>query len=589
MMDADRTHPTTHNRIIQGIPASEGIAIGPIFCSRPRNLRLPQNLSPDAQVELNRFQSARQQAAEEIKALGARIATRAGKSSAAIFEAHLVMLSDPMLEELVQENIEAGQTAESAVAQAADELAEMLGSVEHEALAARSTDIKDVGQRILRILLGLPDSDLSTLIEPSVIAAHDLTPSDTASLEPGLVLGFCTAVGGPTSHTAILARTLGIPAVVGIGEEALDILQQGQKVILNGVDGTLIIDPTDEQISHHQQVSERQKTQFSQMQSHAHDAAHTASGRRIEVAANVGSLDSAREAVKMGAEGIGLLRTEFLYLEEDQSPGEERQVAAYQAILDAMEDRPVIIRTLDIGGDKPLSYLPVPTEMNPFLGWRGIRICLDNLPLFKTQLRAILRAAADRDVHIMYPMISGIEELRRANAVLAEAKDELASEGLPHAANPSVGIMVETPAAVLIGDALASECDFFSVGSNDLTQYTLAVDRTNEHVSGLYQSLHPAVLRAIKLTIDAAHAHGKWVGICGEMAGMQEAIPILLGLGLDEFSMVSRAIPKAKWLISQLSDAETKELADQALSLATVAEIKQLVGERLAALDISSD
>lgn len=584
-MDADRTH----TRIIQGIPASDGNAIGPIFCLRRRELPLPQTPSSDEKAELDRFQSAGQRAADEIMAIREHITTRAGKSSAAIFEAHLVMLSDPMFQDLVQENIKAGQTAESAVAQAADELAKMLGSLEDQTLAARSSDIKDVGRRIVRILLGLPDDDPNSPIQPSIIAAHDLTPSDTASLEPSLVLGFCTAVGGATSHMAILARTLGIPAIVGIGDEALDSLQQGQKVALNGGDGTLTIDPTDDEISHYHQLSESREMQFAQMQSQAHDPAHTASGTRIEVAANVGSLESAREAVAMGAEGIGLLRTEFLYMEEDRSPSEETQVAAYQAILDAMAGRPVLIRTLDIGGDKPLSYLPIQTEMNPFLGWRGIRICLDDIPLFKTQLRAILRAAQGRDIQIMYPMISGIEELRRANEVLAQAKGELVSEGLPHTAKPSVGIMIETPAAVLIADALAAECDFLSIGSNDLTQYTLAVDRTNERVSRLYQSLHPAVLRAIKLTIDAAHAHGKWVGMCGELAGMQEAIPILLGLGLDEFSMVPRAIPKAKWLISHLSDPETKEIAEQVLSLSTVEEIKQLVSERLAALNISFD
>ena len=561
-------------RKLQGIAASEGIAIGPAFRYQPLHLEVPQRKAASPEEELARFEAASEQAREELATLRDLVLERADEESAAIFDAHAMMLSDPMLQDEVKKRVEAGRNIEQAVSEAVKDIAAQLSAMEDEYFAARALDVQDVGRRVLRILLGLPDTSLDKLSQPSIIVAQDLTPSDTARLDPQLTLGFCTAVGGLTSHTAILARTLGLPAVVGLGVEALDQIPDGATLVLDGSEGVVIVNPRQSTVKRYEKARERQKARLAEVQAVAGEDAYTADGRRVEIGANVGDLDSAREAVQFGAEGIGLLRTEFLYLQDTRPPSEEKQVGVYRAIFEAMEGRPVIVRTLDIGGDKPPSYLEFADELNPFLGWRAIRICLDDLPLFKTQLRAILRAAVGHRVLIMYPMISGLDELRQANAVLDEVRAELESEGLEYAPDVPVGIMVETPAAVALADVLAKECDFFSLGTNDLTQYTLAVDRTNERVAKLFQPLHPAVLRLIKQTIDASHAEGKWTGMCGELAGMKKAIPILVGLGLDEFSMVPRAIPEAKWLIRQLTSDRAAEIAEQALSLGTAAEVE---------------
>jgi phosphotransferase system enzyme I (PtsI) len=463
------------------------------------------------------------------------------------------------------------------VRDASDELAAMLGGMEDELFAAREADMRDVGRRLLRILLGVSDTSIEKLQAPAVVVAHDLTPSDTVSLRSEFTLGFCTAAGGLTSHVAILARTLGLPAVVGLGKKALDQISDGTKLVLDGTGGSVILDPEPATLGRYESMREKASARLAAMQVTSSKNALTADGRRVEVGANIGDSDSAGEAVRYGAEGVGLLRTEFLYLQNTRPPDEAQQMAAYKSVFDAMRDRPVIVRTLDIGGDKPPAYLKFDAELNPFLGWRAIRICLDDHPLFKTQLRAILRAAVGHRALIMFPMISSVEELRAAKAILAEVRVELDSAGLDYAREVPVGIMVETPGAAMLTDFLALECDFFSLGTNDLTQYTLAVDRTNERVAKLFQPLHPAVLRLIKRTIDAAHQHGKWVGMCGELAGMQKAIPILLGLSLDEFSMAPRSIPEAKWLIGQFSDARAREIAEEALSKATAAEIEDFM------------
>jgi phosphoenolpyruvate-protein phosphotransferase (PTS system enzyme I) len=453
-----------------------------------------------------------------------------------------------------------------------------------ELFAARALDVQDVGRRLLRILLGLPDTALSAVTEPSIIVAEDLTPSDTASLDPSLTLGFITAQGGLTSHSSILARTLGLPAIVGMGQSLLDNVSNGALIVMDGRTGEMILEPEQETIALYRQVKTQRESHLEILKTAAQKETHTANSRRVEVAANVGEVATARDAIEHGAEGIGLLRTEFLYLEDSQPPSEEKQFRIYREIFKVMAGRPVIVRTLDIGGDKPPSYLPIPQEMNPFLGWRAIRISLDEQDLFKTQLRAILRAAAGYNARIMFPMVSDLDELRRARDIVDTVKRDLALASVEFAFDVPVGIMVETPAAAMLVEVLAEASDFFSLGTNDLTQYTLAVDRGNAKVSSLFQPLHPAVLRLIKQTIDAGHAKGKWVGMCGELAGMTKAIPILLGFGLDEFSMNPRAIPEAKHLIGKLTDERVHEIAGQAMSFGTAAEIENYMKAILAEL-----
>ncbi len=564
-------------RVFTGIAAAEGIAIGPAFCYHPLYLEPPQRAAGPVGEEWQRFESACQQAQQELAAVKAGVLTRADAESAAIFDAHSLMVADPTLADAVKARLEAGQPVETAVVEASGELAATLGAMEDEYFAAREADMRDVGRRLLRILLGVADTSADSLQQPSVIVAHDLTPSDTAGFRPELTLGFCTAAGGLTSHTAILARTLGIPAVVGLGEAPLQAIRDGTSLVVDGSGGKVTLAPGKATLKHYEEVRASQSARLTVIEAAASQDARTASGKRVEVGANIGDAATAREAVRYGAEGVGLLRTEFLYLQETQPPSEDKQFKAYRRVFEAMEGRPVIVRTLDIGGDKPPSYLKFEAEMNPFLGWRAIRICLDDIQLFKTQLRAILRAAVGHRALIMYPMISGLEDLRAANSVLAEVRGELDHEKLDYARDIPVGIMVEIPAAAVMADALAAECDFLSIGTNDLTQYALAVDRTCERVAKLYQPLHPGVLRLVKQTIDAAHRQGKWVGMCGELAGMPRAIPILLGLGLDEFSMVPRAIPEAKWLIGRLADERAAEIAAQVLGLVTVAEIEELM------------
>ena len=571
-------------KTLKGIPASDGIAIGSVFCYIPAELTIPACAAGTVDEEMARFENARELARVELKDLYDAIEKRAGKEEASIFEAHQEMLSDPALEGKVSAEVEIGQTVEQALVKAIEELASLLAGMNDELFAARALDVKDVGRRILRILLGLPDTALSAVTEPSIIIAEDLTPSDTASLDPDLTLGFITAQGGLTSHSAILARTLGLPAIVGMGNGLLEKVSNGTSIVMDGRTGEMILEPDQETVIRYTKIKAQRDSHLQILKVAAEKDAHTSNGRRVEVAANVGEAASARDAMKYGAEGIGLLRTEFLYLEDSQPPSEEKQYRIYREIFEVMSGRPVIVRTLDIGGDKPPSYLPFPNEMNPFLGWRAIRISLDEPQLFKTQLRAILRAAVGHHARIMFPMVSDLDELRRAREIVEAVKRDLRLASVEFAEEVPVGIMVETPAAAMLVDVLAEVSDFFSLGTNDLTQYTMAVDRGNAKVSGLFQPLHPAVLRLIRQAIDAGHAKGKWVGMCGELAGMTKAIPILLGFGLDEFSMNPRAIPEAKHLIGKLTDEKTREIASQAMSFGTAAEIENYMKGILASL-----
>jgi phosphotransferase system enzyme I (PtsI) len=570
-------------KVVRGVPASEGIALGPAYLYQPMELAMPSREADSSEDEMARYTAALEQAHQELEVVQETILARTGsEEEAAIFEAHAVMLDDPALEQGVRERVEAGLIVERSLQETIDELANMLSSMDDELFAARAADVRDVGCRLLRILLGVPAFSLSGMSQPAIIVAHDLSPSDTASLEPELALGFCTEVGGLTSHTAILARTLGIPAVVGLGVGFMEKVQDDLQLAMDGETGDVILDPERATLRRFEAKHQQRLSWLQILQQEAHSPAQTAEGARVDVGANVGDIQSARAALQYGAEGIGLLRTEFLYLEDIQPPNEEKQYEAYRAIFALFEKKPVIVRTLDIGGDKPPSYMEFEPELNPFLGWRAIRISLQQLPLFRTQLRAILRAAVGHNVLIMFPMISGLEELQRAKEVLAEEQEKLEQDAIPHAVSLPVGIMVETPAAAVLGDVLAQHCDFFSIGTNDLTQYALAVDRTNERIAELYQPLHPAVLRLIRTSIDDAHRHGIWVGMCGELAGMQKAIPLLLGMGLDEFSMTPRAIPEAKWLLRQLKQSEMRQLVSEAMAMGTASQIENFMHQFLA-------
>ncbi|HET7012104.1 MAG TPA: phosphoenolpyruvate--protein phosphotransferase [Anaerolineales bacterium] len=566
---------------LRGIPASEGIAIGPVHCLRPGKPEIPPRTAGAFEDESRRFDEARQAAGRELAELQSRLAERAGAEEAAIFDAHRLMLDDPMFTEQVRRRLQGGAPVEQAVAESAGEIADRLASMSADVFAARAADVRDIGNRLVRILLGRPEASLGVLREPSVIVAEDLTPSEAAGLDPRMTLGFCTAAGGLTSHTAILARMLGLPAVVGLGESLLTSVVDGDEVILDGGDGLVWVAPSASRLSEYRARQEARRRWEQAWRAAARGQGRTADGRRVEVAANVGDLASARQAAASGAEGIGLLRTEFLFLEASRPPSEDEQTEAYAEVFSAMAGRPIIIRTLDIGGDKPPSYVKFPRELNPFLGWRAIRVSLDQPDLFVTQVRAILRAAVGHDVRILLPMVSRQEEVVQARRLIGRAEADLAQDGLPHVEGLPVGIMIETPAAALLVDVLGKTSDFFSLGTNDLTQYTLAVDRGNARVAPLFQTLHPSVLRLVRSAIQAAHAGRKWIGMCGEMAGMRAAIPILVGLGLDELSMAPASIAEAKALIARLDGDQARRLADEALALATGAEISAKADEFL--------
>lgn len=574
-------------RTLNGIPASQGVAIGPVFRYEGVEFEVVCRQIEDADAEWARLKAAIATARQELEALGEKTAEEVGEKEAAIFEAHLMMLNDPELLRTVQSTIRTEKiNAESALERATEQYAQALEAMDDEYLRARAVDVRDVANRVIRILLGLEAASASDLAQPSIVVARDLTPSDTAMLDKAYVLGFLTAEGGATSHTAILARTLGLPAVLGVGETALNVTSD-DVVIVDGDEGVAHIAPD----AQTQLLYERKQDTLAEVrawtQTHALEPAITEDGQRVEVVANIGTVSDAHAALTRGAEGVGLLRTEFLYLERPDLPTEDEQADVYAEITDVFEGDPVILRTLDIGGDKELPCLDLPQEMNPFLGVRALRLGLARPEeVFKPQLRAVLRAATHRNLKVMFPMVATVGEVREARALLDECRAELVAEGVTVPDDFEVGIMIEIPAAALMADHLAAEVDFFSIGTNDLTQYTMAADRTNADVSYLMNGLEPAVLRLVKMVIDAAHAQDKWVGMCGELAGEPLAIPILLGLGLDEFSMSPPAIPIAKQIIRALSYETTQEVARRALQLESAEAVADFVKSEVAAVDV---
>jgi phosphotransferase system enzyme I (PtsI) len=558
---------------LKGIAASAGLATGPVYLVQTEAVRAERTTITDAAPELSRLDAALAQAATEIEALRRRTEEKVGPEEAKVFEAHSLMLQDPSLVDAARALVEGEQvTAAWAFQVAGEQMAEILAGLDDPYLRERAADVTDVASRVVRILLGRPAASLTDLNTPSIIVAHDLTPSETAQLDHDLILAFATDIGGPTSHAVIMARTLGIPAVVGLREVTAK-AKHGDTAILDGATGDVILRPDGAALTEATRRKDALALRRRVLDAQLQLPAITLDGQKLELAANIGKPEDAEPALKKGAQGVGLFRTEFLYMQGAELPTEEQQYRAYRAALETMFPHPVIIRTLDIGGDKHVAALPMPEEMNPFLGLRAVRLCLEHKELFKTQLRALLRASSHGKLRIMYTMIQSLQEIKAANGVLAEARAELEAEGA-HIGKYEVGIMVEIPAAAVISDLLAPHVDFFSIGTNDLIQYTLAVDRMNERVSHLYQPFHPAVLRLIRLVCQAAHNAGKWCGMCGEMAGDPIAAPVLLGLGLDEWSMSAPSIPAVKEILRAVTAAECANLARDLINLSDPAEIR---------------
>ena len=563
-------------KMLRGIPVSQGVI-------RSRAVVLDRTridpakwgvLESDPAGEEDRLQASLVETRRQILAVQERLREAMGVKEAQIFDAHLLVLEDPMLiEEATRFIREDLVTAEFAFHEASEKYAEALGKVDDAYLSERAADIRDVAQRVLADLMGqAPCTGLTDLTEPCVVVAHDLTPSDTAMMDPAMVLGFVTEVGSRTSHTAILARSLRIPAVLGL-DKAISELHTGESVLLDGFNGFVVIDPSEQTLFEYGQLVDRQTSIEESLEVIHDDAAETRDGHRIILSANIERAADVEGVLKCGATGVGLFRTEFLFINRSDLPGEEEQFAAYCKVTESLAPDPVIIRTLDLGGDKLLSHVNVAAEMNPFLGWRAIRLCLQEKDLFRTQLRAILRASVFGNLKIMYPMISGVEELEAANVLLDECREQLRDEGVAFAEDVEIGIMIETPSAAMIADSLAKRVKFFSIGSNDLIQYALAVDRLNEKIAHLYEPTHPGILRLIKATVDAGQAHGIWTGICGEMAGDLAAVPLLLGLGVSELSVTPSMVPRVKMLIRSIEMSEARKLAEFALNSDSPKEI----------------
>ena len=559
--------------MLKGVAAAPGIAVGPVFQFQRQEISI-DDVSDGLVLDWERLQDALARAREQLNNLNRQMIEKGLKAEAAIFDAHLELLEDPELTEAVQARIQKGQDALRAWKETIEDNAMVVAALNDPILSARADDLRDVGRRVLRLMVGAKDTADLLPDKQIVIVARELSPSDTVSFNKDHVLGFCIVKGGPTSHTAILARALGLPAIVSVDESVLK-LENDAYVIVSGTDGTITFNPSSEELKTAEQTRNKWLEQRRLAMEQANAPAVTADGRDVEVVGNAGSLADAEKALEMGAAGIGLLRTEFLFLERKTAPTEDEQFEVYRSIAETMGKLPVIVRTLDVGGDKPLPYIKMQREENPFLGERGIRLCLNRPDLFRQQLRAILRASQHGNLLIMFPMVGDIEEYRQARAMIDELEKEL---NIPRV---STGIMIEVPSAALMADVLAHDVDFFSIGTNDLTQYTLAMDRMHPALAGKQDGLHPAVLRLIAKTIEGAHKHGKWAGICGELGSDPFAVPILIGLGIDELSMNVPSVPMVKAQIRTLKTPELQELAQQALECSTAMEVRELVKNKL--------
>ncbi|HDC9397670.1 TPA: phosphoenolpyruvate--protein phosphotransferase [Staphylococcus aureus] len=566
------------SKLIKGIAASDGVAIAKAYLLVEPDLTFDKNEKvTDVEGEVAKFNSAIEASKVELTKIRNNAEVQLGADKAAIFDAHLLVLDDPELIQPIQDKIKnENANAATALTDVTTQFVTIFESMDNEYMKERAADIRDVSKRVLSHILGVELPNPSMIDESVVIVGNDLTPSDTAQLNKEFVQGFATNIGGRTSHSAIMSRSLEIPAIVGTKSITQEV-KQGDMIIVDGLNGDVIVNPTEDELIAYQDKRERYFADKKELQKLRDADTVTVDGVHAELAANIGTPNDLPGVIENGAQGIGLYRTEFLYMGRDQMPTEEEQFEAYKEVLEAMGGKRVDVRTLDIGGDKELSYLNLPEEMNPFLGYRAIRLCLAQQDIFRPQLRALLRASVYGKLNIMFPMVATINEFREAKAILLEEKENLKNEGHDISDDIELGIMVEIPATAALADVFAKEVDFFSIGTNDLIQYTLAADRMSERVSYLYQPYNPSILRLVKQVIEASHKEGKWTGMCGEMAGDETAIPLLLGLGLDEFSMSATSILKARRQINGLSKNEMTELANRAVDCATQEEVIELV------------
>ncbi|MHB8073284.1 phosphoenolpyruvate--protein phosphotransferase [Desulfosporosinus fructosivorans] len=567
-----------------GISAASGYALGPAFLLQDRQIQVSKSevTKENLDSEILRFEEALRKAAQDLEEIKERTCQMIGPEEAEIFTAHILVLQDPEYSGAIKDLIRSeGRNAEWAVQVVTDQFLELFASMDNDYIRERAADLRDVSSRLLRDLLGISTQSLSEITEKVILVAYDLTPSDTAQLDREKVVGIVTNIGGRTSHSAIMARSMEIPAVVGV-QDIMEKIKSGDFVIVDGSEGKIIVNPAEDLIQLYKEKQLSYEAQREELKKLVHLPSMTPDGIQVELIANIGNPKDGLVAVTNGAEGIGLYRTEFLYMGREALPSEEEQFEAYKSVTEMFgREHPVVIRSLDIGGDKELPYLDMPKEMNPFLGYRAIRLCLDRTDIFRTQLRAILRASAYGNIKLMYPMIATLEELRKANKVLETVKQELLAEAIPFNKGMEVGIMVEIPAVAVMADRFAREVDFFSIGTNDLIQYTMAADRMNETVSYLYQPFNLAVLRLIRGVIESAHKEGKRVAMCGEMAGDLTALPILLGLGLDEFSMSASSVLPARALVRQLTMKKARSIAEAVLEMDNPLEIESFVKQEM--------
>nr|WP_302144860.1 phosphoenolpyruvate--protein phosphotransferase [Limosilactobacillus mucosae] len=571
------------SQIIKGIAASDGIGIAKAYLLIDPDLSFEKKTIDDPAAEYERVEKAFSASIADLATIKQNAKDRLSDEELEVFDAHIAILSDPEMKSQIKDEIESQHvSAEEAMTDVTTNFANVLAAMtDNKYMQERAADVKDVAKRALSHLLGKQLPDIASISEPVVIIAKEITPSDTSQMDAKFVKGLATDLGGRTSHAAIMARTLRIPAVVG-AEDVTSTIKNGDMVIVDGLHGDIIVDPSQAQIDEYQAKADSFEKERAEWAKLVDAPSVSKDGQHFEIAANIGTPDDVADAVKQGADGVGLFRSEFLYMSSDHLPTEDEQFAAYKKAVVGMQGKPVVVRTLDIGGDKPLNYLPLPEEMNPFLGYRAIRICLHRPDIFKTQLRALIRASEFGPVEIMFPMIATLAELRQAKAIYQECKDELQKDHPGLGDNVKIGMMIEVPLAALYADQLAKEVDFFSIGTNDLIQYCFAADRGNDAVSYLYQPLNPAFLRLIKHVIDAAHANNTKAAMCGEMAGDQLAMPLLLGMGLDEYSMSASSILRTRSMMKDLDTKECAKWASDAINLCyTADEVEKMVKTRL--------